>query len=314
VKKESWVVNVMLSKMFFVLGKGGVGKTTISAALAKKYSVKSKTLVVSLDPAHNLGDVFERKLGTKPKKIVENLFAAEIDLDDAVREYISNLQRTLRHAYRYLTVINLEKYFDVLENYPGVEESALLETIRKLVAKGDYQTIIFDTPPTGLTIRILFLTEMTLVWLKELIDIRKKILDKRKAIEKIQGEMCVVIDGERFEIPTSEETDAVIREMRVYEKEMKELVSKIKNKELTSFVAILNPEHLSYLETKRIVENLKKINLELSGIIINKFEDNDMSRRIGEEFANFKIYRVPREKETRGLEALEKISAYLGDV
>jgi arsenite-transporting ATPase len=301
-------------KLVFLLGKGGVGKTTISAAIARKYSEKYKTLAVSLDPAHNLGDVFEKNLGTKPKKIDENLFASEIDLDDAVKDYIDDLQRTLRHAYRYLTVINLEKYFDVLKNYPGVEESALLEKVRSIVEKEDYDVIVFDTPPTGLTIRILIMTKMTLIWLKELIGIRRKILDRRSAIEKIQGEICVVIDGEKFDIPASEENDAVIKEMLEYQREMENFVSKLRNRSLTKFIAVLNPEQLPYLETKRIMENLDKIDIELSSLVINKYEDNEISRKIAEEFSRLSIYRVPRLDETRGLKALDEIAGLIGDI
>lgn len=301
-------------RLLFVLGKGGVGKTTLSAAISKKFAKNMKTLVLSLDPAHNLGDVFEKKLSMKPKKIDENLYASEVDLDEAVKEYINNLQRTLKHAYRYLTVINIEKYFDVLKNYPGVEESALLETIRKIVGKGEYDVIVFDTPPTGLTIRILILTEMTLVWLRKLIDIRKKILDRRRTIEKIQGEVCVVINGEKFDIPTSEDRDAVIKEMMQYQSEMNELVSKLRDKNVTKFIAVLNPEKLSYLETKRIVESLSSINLELDYLILNKYVDNEMSRKIMEVFSGLKIYTVPLLEKVSGLEALENVSRFIGDI
>jgi arsenite-transporting ATPase len=301
-------------KLFFVLGKGGVGKTTLSAAIAKKYSEKYRTLVVSLDPAHNLGDVFDKRLDTKAKKITDNLFAAEIDIDKAVKDYIGNLQRALKHTYRYLTVINLEKYFDVLKNYPGVEESALLEAMKNLIEKREYEVIIFDTPPTGLTLRILSLAEMTLIWLKELIEIRKKILDRRRAIEKIQGELCVVIEGEKFDIPTSEEKDAVIKEMYSYRTEIENLISVMRDRNISKFIAVLNPEQLSYLETKRIVDYLKKIDLDLHGIIINKYEENEMSKKIVDEFSRYSIYTVPLLSGTRGLDSLANIASHLGDV
>ncbi len=300
-------------KIFFILGKGGVGKTTISAAIASRYSERNKTLVVSLDPAHNLGDVLNLKLGSKERRVKENLYAMEVDIDKAVKDYINNLQRVLKHAYKYLTVINLEKYFDILKNYPGVEESALLESIKNLIEK-DYEVIIFDTPPTGFTLRILALAEMSLIWLKKLIEIRKKILDRRRVIEKIHGELCVVIGNEKLEIPSSEEKDAVIKEMIKYKAEMENLISVMRDRKKTKFLTVLNPEHLSYLETKRIADYLRKIDLEIHALILNKFEENEVSEEILKDFSRYRVYKVPLMRETRGLASLSKISHYLGDL
>jgi arsenite-transporting ATPase len=299
-------------RLIFVLGKGGVGKTTVSALLALRHSKLGKTLVASLDPAHNLGDVFQEKLGMKEKRIADNLYAMEVDLDKVVRDYIGELENSLKHTYRYLTVINLEKYFDVLKNYPGVEESALLEAMRKIIKK-DYDTIIFDTPPTGLTLRILSLAEMTLIWLDKLIEIRKKILDRRKAVEKIQGELCVVIDGERYEVPSSEEDDAVIREMYQYRDEIEDFIHMIRNNSVSEFIAVMNPEPLSFYETKRIIEYLQKIDIGLSRVIVNKSEECDFLGEIEREFSRYQIFKIPVMKNPVGIENIRKICEYLGD-
>ncbi|MEO2152480.1 MAG: ArsA family ATPase, partial [Thermococcus sp.] len=143
--------------MLFFIGKGGVGKTTSSAATAVALAERGyRTLIVSLDPAHNLGDVFMVKLSDRPKKIAENLYASELDMEGLIKAYLKHLEESMKHTYRYLTVINLEKYFEVLRYSPGIEEYATLEAVREILERGDeWDVIVFDTPPTGLTLRVL---------------------------------------------------------------------------------------------------------------------------------------------------------------
>ena len=139
-------------KVLFFIGKGGVGKTTTSAATSVTLAKKGyKTLIVSTDPAHNLGDVFMIKLNDKPKKIIENLYAMELDMEKLIQSYLKRLEENLKHMYKYLTVINLEKYFEVLSFSPGIEEYATLEAIKEILQEGNkWDIIIFDTPPTDL--------------------------------------------------------------------------------------------------------------------------------------------------------------------
>ena len=114
-------------KHLFFVGKGGVGKSTCSAstamALAKR---KNKTLLVSLDPAHNLSDIFETPLEDKPKEIKENLFAMEINLEQRMGKSLKKTIDMMKNLYSYLNVINLEGMFDTLRFSPGMEEYAVI--------------------------------------------------------------------------------------------------------------------------------------------------------------------------------------------
>ena len=139
-------MDIFSFKTIFLIGKGGVGKTTCSSAIAVGLSRKFRTLVASLDPAHNLGDVLMTKLNNKPKRVTENLYAIEVDVDYYARRYLKNLEQSLKSLYRYLTVVNLDKYLEILRYSPGVEEYAVLEAIKDIIARKDFDVIVFDTP------------------------------------------------------------------------------------------------------------------------------------------------------------------------
>ena len=113
-------------KYLYFVGKGGVGKSTCSSstalALAEK---KNKTLIVSLDPAHNLSDIFETSLEDKPKEIKESLYAMEINLEQRVEKSLKKTIGMMKNLYSYLNVINLEGMFDTLRFSPGMEEYAV---------------------------------------------------------------------------------------------------------------------------------------------------------------------------------------------
>jgi len=316
-------------RVLFFIGKGGVGKTTSSAAVSVALSKRGyKTLIVSIDPAHNLGDVFEVKLNDKPKQIAENLYAMELDMEKLIKAYLKHLEENLKHMYRYLTVINLEKYFEVLSFSPGIEEYATLEAIREILQEGDeWDIIIFDTPPTGLTLRVLALPEIALIWTERLIEIRKKILEKRRAIENIQGERKFVIEGEEYKLPSGEEEDPVMKELNQYKSEIAFVRGVITNPKKTSVIAIMNPEMLPLYETERAYEALRKFKIPFNLVVVNKvieLEEEVPSIRvkieaqrkvleeIGKKFKGVEIVTIPMfGEEPRGLKWLEKVGGLI---
>ncbi|NJE02788.1 ArsA family ATPase [Thermococcus sp. MV11] len=316
-------------RVVFFIGKGGVGKTTSSAAAATALAERGyRTLVVSLDPAHNLGDVLMVKLKDKPKKIAENLYAAELDMEKLIKTYLKHLEESMKHTYRYLTVINLEKYFEVLSYSPGIEEYATLEAVREILVKGDeWDVIIFDTPPTGLTLRVLALPRISLIWADKLIEIRKAILERRAAIANIHGEQEFVVGDERVKLPTKEEEDAVMRELKKYREEVAFVEGVITDPEKTSVVAVMNPEMLPLYETERARESLRKFRVPFNMIVMNKvlelkgeipelrakLETQEMVlREVGRKFPGVEMVKIPVfAEEPRGLERLRELGGII---
>lgn len=316
-------------RTIFFIGKGGVGKTTSSAAVSLVLAKKGyKTLIVSIDPAHNLGDVFMVKLGDKPQKIIENLYAMELDMEKLIKSYLKHLEDNLKHMYRYLTVINLEKYFEVLSFSPGIEEYATLEAIREILQKGEeWDIIIFDTPPTGLTLRVLALPNIAMIWTNKLIEVRRKILDRRRAIENIQGERKFMIDGEEYKLPSREKEDPVMRELLAYKEEIEFVKGVTTNEKRTSVVAVMNAEMLPLYETERAHESLKKFKIPFNLVVVNKVIELEeeipsikvrmdaQKRVLGEihkKFRGIDIVKVPMfEEEPRGLEWLERVGGLI---
>ncbi len=309
----------------FVIGKGGVGKTTTSAALSVALAKKGyRTLIVSLDPAHNLGDVFMVKLTDKPKKLAENLYASELDMEKLIKGYLKHLEKNLKNMYRYLTVINLEKYFEVLSYSPGIEEYATLEAVREILVSGnEWDVIVFDTPPTGLTLRVLALPRISLIWADRLIEIRRKILERRRAIAKIQGEQKFVVGGEEITLAKEEEEDAVMKELKAYRSEVEFVERVITDPDRTSVVAVMNPEMLPLYETERAYESLKKFGIPFNLVVVNKVitlekdipelrvkldAQKKVLSGIEKRFRGIDIIRIPMfAEEPRGLEWLEKL-------
>ncbi|NJE41887.1 ArsA family ATPase [Thermococcus sp. GR7] len=316
-------------RTIFVIGKGGVGKTTTSASLAVALAKKGyKTLIISLDPAHNLGDVFMVRLNDKPKKLMENLYASELDMDKLIKAYLKHLEKNLKHMYRYLTVINLEKYFEVLSYSPGIEEYATLEAIREILIEGDkWDVIVFDTPPTGLTLRVLALPKISLIWADKLIGIRKKILERRRAIAKIQGEQKFTIEGEEFTLPKEEKEDAVMQELKAYREEVAFVEKVITDPNKTSVVAVMNPETLPLYETERAYESLKKFRVPFNLIVVNKVitlgkdipelkvkleAQGRVLKEIERKFKGIDVVRIPMfAEEPRGMEWLERLGGMI---
>jgi len=253
-------------------GKGGVGKTTCAAALAVHVAKTRRTLVASLDPAHNLGDVLEKRLNGTPKEVDSGLWACEVNMDAAIARYLSDSSDRLKQMYGHLKVINLEGYLDALKLSPGIEEYATLQALQELLQKADgqYDVVVFDTPPTGLTLRVLALPSVSLMWGERLMKLRREILDKRRTIENIQGEKRFVLEGKEYKLPTDVKSDRVMTELVGYVAGMRGLNALQSDSRSSRVMPVMNADRLSLFETNRALESLGNLGMAIGPIIVNK--------------------------------------------
>jgi len=265
------------------MGKGGVGKST-SAALTSLFLAQKghRVLLVSLDPAHNQSDIFEKNLSDKPSEVMPRLLAAEIDQEVWIRAYLKDVHRQINKTYAYLTAFNLEKYFGVIKHSPGLEEYALMlafESIRKNYSQFDY--LMFDMPPTALSLKFFSLPSLSLVWIEHLLALRREIIEKRELITKIK------LPGKEFE------RDKVITKIEEQREQYQALKETLEDTEQTQVFLVLNPDKLSHAESRRIFHALKQINIRLYRTIYNKRPANKSCAQIDPVFAGIPMLNFP---------------------
>jgi len=228
------------TRFYFFSGKGGVGKTTMAAASAVYFAHHGqKTLIITTDPASNLADVFEQTIGHKitPIQGVNNLFAMELDPDKATQEYKEKTLSPLRG------LIPVESY-QVLEeqlNSPCTAEMASFDRFTDFLQEPEFEIVIFDTAPTGHTLRLL---ELPVEW--------SGVIQKAAQSEG-GGQTCI---GPAAALAESKEKfDRAIAAMR--------------DPERTTFVFVLRPEATPIYEAKRSIAELQKLDIASQKLIVN---------------------------------------------
>ncbi len=251
------------TRNIFFLGKGGVGKSTSAALTALYLAGKGKKVqLVSLDPAHNQSDIFEQRFSGKPVKVTENLSVSEVEIDYWVKKYLSDIRTQMKRNYSYLTAFNLENYFDVIRYSPGIEEYAMLMAyhhIRQKAGATDY--IIFDMPPTALTLKFLTLPALSLKWLDNLLKLRDKIIEKRQIISKIK------IGKKELE------TDKIRRKLQQQIEDYQKVKTVFEDPDKTLLNLVMNTDKLSFSESELIVRKLSEFNITVRNIFLNKYHE-----------------------------------------
>ena len=266
---QHWVSIEMKTQLYFFIGKGGVGKSTTSALTSVYFATKGrKTLLVSMDPAHNQRDIFEQDFSEKPKRVYDKLMVKEVDTDFWIEKYLKETTRQIKDTYKYESAFNLQNYFNVLQFSPGLEEYALILAFEDILHKyGDQDFIVFDMAPTALTLRFFSLPFITEIWLEELLKLRSQIYKKKEIISKIK------IAGKEIEQDrVKAKLESMIGE---YEKLRQEFLS-----DTTRVNLVMNNDKLSFSEAYRIRQKLTDISIIIDRIVINKLRADESTQKI----------------------------------
>ncbi len=241
---------------FLFGGKGGVGKTTISSAFAVLAARRRPAVLVSLDPAHSLSDVFGVHIGEREKEIAfpsvptGRLKAVEIDPQRALQDYKRQTLRRI-HSLNLQLDFDIDRYVEAVMLSPGAEESATFEGFLAYLRRPETETVVFDTAPTAATLRLLELADLMDQWVT-------LILKARSEVDRLR-EMA---EGGPVD-------DPLIRELRAMEADIRE-AGRILRSPNTQIVLVVQPERLPVEETKRTAAILKRFDLEPAGVVVNR--------------------------------------------
>jgi len=301
-------------------GKGGVGKTTISAATGYKLSqLGKKVIVVSLDPAHSLADSFDvpedvrRKAKGLPIKINENLEIQEIDIQEEIERYWGEVYRFIELLF-HTTGLH-EILADELAILPGMEEITSLLYVNKYYREGNHDVLILDLPPTGESIRFVSMPTVMKWYMK-------KIFKTERLIMKVARPTV----GRMTDVPLPD--DEYFKALETFYERLKGVDEILINPDITSIRIVSNPEKMVLKESQRAFLYFLLFGVNVDAVIVNKVipeeviqrEDCnflkkwlDIQKKYVKEIENYfspvPVFKVPLlEEEVVGLERLEKLA------
>lgn len=247
-------------KWIFVGGKGGVGKTTTSCCLGVQLAQSRRNvLIVSTDPAHNLSDAFGQKFSRTPTLVngLSNLFCMEIDPTIEVEEG-SDITEAGKEGNMIGSLLK-----DFSGSIPGVDEVMSFAELMKHVQRLEFDVTVFDTAPTGHTLRLLALPGMLDKALDKIISLKDKFGGLFGAVQGMMG-------GAAGGAPSEDQLSSVMSKLDELKGVIDAVQTRIHNSDETTFVCVCIPEFLSLYETERLVQELSKFEIDTHNIVVNQ--------------------------------------------
>merc|ERR1719491_52836 len=246
----------------FVGGKGGVGKTTTSCCLGAQLARhRKKVLIVSTDPAHNLSDAFCQKIGREPTPIqgFTHLCAMEIDATEDLDKMHRSMEDATGAGSDEDGNSGIQSLMTELTNsIPGIDEAMSFSELMKQVQNLDYDVVVFDTAPTGHTLRLLSFPTVLDKALGKMMELKDRFGGLIGQAAGLMGASSANV--QEMLIGRLEETRTIINKVN----------QNFQDPEVTTFVCVCIPEFLSIYETERLVQELSKFGIDSHNIVINQ--------------------------------------------
>lgn len=299
----------MNAPITFVGGKGGVGKTTLAAARALALADEGRrTLVLSTDPAHSLGDALEARLGDTPVRVAEGLWAVEPDAETAVRRRIAQVAEDAREAVPREVMPAVERHLGQAGSSPGMAESALADLLvdRMEEVGRTWDALVVDSAPTGHLLRLLNLPTLLTPWVLGLTR-------QREVARRAEAFADVIGDG-----GPEQDEDPLLRRLHARRERLEGAASLLRERSRVMLVTLARRMVLA--ETERAATRLTEAGFTLTPVVVNQIPPEgvigpDTAATLAatrERFAGPGVVELPlRESEPTGPKQLRELAALL---
>jgi len=241
-------------------GKGGLGKTTFSAATAYWLAKQGqRVLVFSVDPQASLSDIFEQDIfGKGAVEIMPNLFAQEIDADRHIKDYQDEIRQKICDMYGFDEVPEeIENYIQAAAAEPAMEESAIFDAVVDIVVGGEYDYYIYDLVPLGHALYYLSMASVYDQWIGKITALREEMQE--------YAQVAAILDRSK-----ETEEDQILAELQYIKDRINTSSSILTDREKTAFFFVVTPEEMIILDTLKAAKLFAKYQVPISGYIVNR--------------------------------------------
>jgi arsenite/tail-anchored protein-transporting ATPase len=299
-------------------GKGGLGKTTFSAATAYWLAKQgNRVLVFSVDPQASLSDIFQCDIfGKGAVEIMPNLYAQEIDADQRIKEYQEEIRQKIRDMYGMEDIPEeIENYIQAAAAEPAMEESAIFDAVVDIVVGGEYDYYIYDLVPLGHALYYLSMASVYDEWIDKITKLREEMSE--------YGQVAAVMQRKK-----ESEEDQILGELMDIKYRINTSSSILTDKQKTAFFFVVVPEEMIIIDTQKAAGLFAKFDVPLSGYIVNRVIPKELGQqdipdylrnrlemqegylnKIDKVFGKDVLTRVPEfERDITGLPMIEKVA------
>jgi arsenite-transporting ATPase len=241
-------------------GKGGLGKTTFSAATAYWLASQGKkVLVFSVDPQASLTDIFQKDIfGKGEVPIMQNLWAQEIDADKHIKDYQVEIRKKILDMYGFDQIPEeIEDYIAAASAEPAMEESAIFDAVVDIVVKGSYDYYIYDLVPLGHALYYLSMAKVYDEWINKITKLREEMREYETMVAKIKRQK-------------ETDEDKILTELQYIKQRINASSGILTDKEKTAFFFVVVPEEMIILDTQKAAELFAKFDVPIAGYVVNR--------------------------------------------
>jgi len=302
-------------------GKGGLGKTTLSATSAVWLARQGKrVLLFSVDPQASLSDIFQKDIfGKGPVPIIENLWAQEVDADGRIRAYQEEIRKKILDMYGFDKVPEeVDNYIAAASAEPAMEESAIFDAVVDIIVQGDYDYYIYDLVPLGHALYYLSMAKVYDEWINKITKLREDMGQYDQVAATLRRDETV-------------REDQILKELTYIKDRINASSRILTDRKRTAFFFVLVPEEMIILDTKKAAELFARFDVPISGYLVNRVLPPDLDRmavppylknriamqrkylgEIREAFgADVRAYVPEMERDVTGLAMIERLAARL---